>query len=95
MLSLKRSDFIELIVPILATLISTYLFCYSILGLYDEVVLALISCLSIDLEQNNGKIRYGSPELHKLLGKVYDCHEIEKKKYETKKDKRYAFAKAK
>jgi hypothetical protein len=75
MLSLKRSDFIELVVPILATLVSTYLFCYSILGLYDEVVVAIISCLSIDLEQHNGKIQYGTPELHKLLNKVYDCHE--------------------
>ena len=50
MLSLQRNDFIELIVPIAATMLSTYLFCYSILGLYDEIVLALIVCVSIDLE---------------------------------------------
>lgn len=75
-------------VPIFATMVSTYLFCFSILGLYDEVVLSIITCVQVDLEQHNGKVKYGTPELHKLMKKVYACHDLEKEKYISKNDKR-------
>ena len=44
-LSRNRNDFIEILVPIFATMVSTYLLCFSILGLYDEVVLSIITCV--------------------------------------------------
>ena len=81
MLSIQRDDFIELIVPITGTTISTYLFCYSILGIYDEVVISIISCISVDMENHNGKIQYGTPDLNKLMMKVYKCNEKEKNKF--------------
>jgi len=78
MLSLKRSDFIELIVPIVCTIIFSNLICNSILGVYDEIVDAILTCVAVDLEQHNGKVKFGNQDLHKILHKIYACHDSEK-----------------
>jgi len=63
-LSLRHNSFIELIVPIMATIITTNLICGSILGMFDEVVLAILSCISVDLECNDGNVVHGTYKMN-------------------------------
>ena len=63
-LSLTHNGFIELIVPIMATIITTNLICCSILGMFDEVVLAILICISVDLECNDGTVVHGSYKIN-------------------------------
>jgi len=54
-----------LIVVGFVTFIATVVF----LGLFDETVLALLTCLSIDTDLN-GEPKYGPPTFHDAIGKI-------------------------
>jgi hypothetical protein len=42
----------------------TYITASIFLGLFDEAVLALVTCLCIDLDLHNGEALYGPPTFH-------------------------------
>lgn len=49
----------------------TYLAANVILGLFDEVVLALMTCLAIDSDLNGGSQKFGPPTFHDKIVNVY------------------------
>jgi hypothetical protein len=48
----------------LAVAVVTYLTANMFLGLFDEVVLALVTCLCIDLDLHDGEAKFGPPTFH-------------------------------
>jgi len=55
--------------------LSSWLSCEIFIGIFEKTVVALIMCLSIDLDLNNGRPKNGSPKIHKLFGQILKVQE--------------------
>lgn len=40
------------------------------LGLFDTAVMALMTCLAIDMDMNDGAPKFGPPTFHDSVGKI-------------------------
>lgn len=56
--------------PLLIIFFVTYLATIVFLSLFDEAVLALMTCVSVDSDLNNGTPKYGPPTFHDSLSNV-------------------------
>jgi len=56
-----------MILVALMTFLCTSIF----LGLFDEAVLATVTCMAIDMDINGGKPMYGSPSFHEKMSKIF------------------------
>ena len=50
----------------------TYMSATMLLGLFDEIILALLTSLCVDCEAHDKKPKYGPPEFHKLIDKFFE-----------------------
>jgi len=60
----------SLIGPMAAVAVITYTTASLFLGLFDDAVMALMTCLAIDLDLNDGTPQFGPPTFHDRLKKV-------------------------
>lgn len=56
--------------PVIAVGFVTYLTASLFLGLFDTGVMAMLTCLSFDMDQNNGTPMFGPPTFHENMDKV-------------------------
>ena len=52
----------------------TYYVCTIFLDIYNEIMIALLMCLAIDMDLNNESPKYGPLELHNKMEYVYIYH---------------------
>jgi len=50
----------------------TYMCATMLLGLFDEIILALLTSLSVDCEAHNKHPKFGPPQFHKLIDKFFE-----------------------
>jgi choline transporter-like protein 2/4/5 len=58
--------------PIVVVAIVTYMTASIFLGLFDTAVMALMTCLAVDLDCNNGEPIHGPPTFHESCDKVHE-----------------------
>lgn len=56
--------------PLVVVAIITYLCTCVFLGLFDETVLALMTCTTLDMDLNNGNPKFGPPTFHDALTSI-------------------------
>tara|TARA_B110000285_G_C15101166_1_gene605090 strand:+ start:1482 stop:1793 length:312 start_codon:yes stop_codon:yes gene_type:complete len=77
----KRYNFFELIVPTAVNITTTGILCNWILGMLDDIVIAILTCVSIDMEcSETGEPQFGTVKMRYWMKKVYRCHEKEIRK---------------
>lgn len=64
----------EIIMAAIFVGICTYYVCTIFLDLYNEIILALLLCVAIDKELNDGVPQFGPKEIHHKLESVYEYH---------------------
>jgi choline transporter-like protein 2/4/5 len=60
----------SLVGPLLVVCIVTYMTASIFLGLFDTAVLALMTCLAIDMDLHDGTPEYGPPTFHDSIGGI-------------------------
>lgn len=60
--------------PLIAVGMLTYYVCTIFLDLYNEIILALLLSLAIDMDLNNEVPKYGPTHIHNKLEYVYNFH---------------------
>jgi len=60
----------EIILPMIAVGILSYLMCVITLGLFDDAVRATLMSYAVDCDLNNGAPSYGPPDFHKRLAAI-------------------------
>ena len=73
--SLQQNDFISLVGPILMMTILTYFLSNVFLGIYDEIIMSILLCISVDMDINEEDIKCGPPNLHRQMFKVFLFHQ--------------------
>ena len=56
--------------PMVLVGVVTFMTASIFLGLFDTAVLALMTCLAIDMDMNDGSPKYGPPTFHDSVKKV-------------------------
>jgi hypothetical protein len=76
-----RNDLEEvssLLAPMVLIGVMTFMTASIFLGLFDTAVMALMTCLAIDMDMNDGHPMYGPPTFHDSVGKIEnDAHKVE------------------
>ena len=62
--TLENNETESLVIPLLIMAIMTYSISTMFLGVFDEIILAILLCIAFDMDLNNGTLAFGSPELH-------------------------------
>ena len=60
----------SLLGPIIVVAAVTYVTASIFLGLFDTAVLALMTCLAIDMDMNDGNPQFGPPTFHDSMEKI-------------------------
>ena len=63
--------------------LTTFMLVSVFLGMFDEAVLAMLTCVSIDMDLHGGDNIWGPPTLHRVIDEINDKDPDE----EDKKDK--------
>ena len=73
-----RDDLVEvssLLAPMVLVGVITFMTASIFLGLFDTAVMALMTCLAIDMDMNDGHPLFGPPTFHDSMGKIEaDAH---------------------
>mmetsp|Transcript_16434 Transcript_16434/g.27864 ORF Transcript_16434/g.27864 Transcript_16434/m.27864 type:complete len:87 (+) Transcript_16434:1689-1949(+) len=56
--------------PVIVVALVSYVTASIFLGLFDTAVLALMTCLAIDMDMNDGHPQFGPPTFHDSLTKI-------------------------
>lgn len=61
--------------PLFVVGIFTFITTSIFLGMFDETVIAMLTCLSIDMELHDGTPKFGPPTFHDAAGKMTTAEE--------------------
>ena len=70
--------------PIGAVAVSTYITVNIFLSMFDEGVLAMLTCLSIDADLHDGEPKFGPPTFHDKINKIGSIQEFKEKQRTNK-----------
>ena len=64
MYSLENNEFEVLVYPLMVMTFFTYFISTVFLGLFDEIIMAILMCIAVDMDLNNGRTAFGPPQMH-------------------------------
>jgi hypothetical protein len=70
----KDTDEITTVGPYIATGVLTFFTASIFLGLFDTTVMAMMTCLAVDMDLHDGSPEFGPPTFHDSISKVDSSH---------------------